>query len=73
MSEGVPKRKLFDEVQIMNTDDMQERGLANKRGKVWKVLEGDFYLIKMLDHAAEFTINGHSLRAWVEPLKGDLK
>jgi len=70
MSEGVPKRKLGDLIQIMNTDGMQTLGLANKKGTVIKVLECDFYMIRIWDENVAFKINGHSLRAWVEPLKG---
>ena len=74
MSEGVPKRKVGDEVQVMNTDTTQKLGIANKRGKVtMKVLSEDSYVVKLVGADNPYIIPGHSLRAWVEPLKGDLK
>lgn len=75
MSESIPKRKIGDEVQVMNTDDMQERGLANKRGRVIELLVYDFYMIRILGGLADnisVRISGDSLRAWVVPLKEDL-
>jgi len=72
MSEGVPKRKVGDEVQVMNTSEMQDLGIANKKGKVRVASKDDSYLIKISGIAGLYNINGHSLRAWVEPLKGDL-
>jgi len=72
MSEGVPKRKVGDEIQVMNTDRMQELKFANKRGTVLDVIADDYYFIECSD--GDFiAVFGHSLRAWVEPLKGDLK
>jgi len=73
MSEGVPKRKFGDVIQVMNTDRMQILGLANKKGTVIKVLKGDSYVIILSGSDIGYTIDGASLRAWVEPLKGDLK
>ena len=63
MSESVPKRKLYEKIEIMQTSTMEERGLANKKGMVIKVLENDDYIIKLEDSVAySIVINGCSLR-----------
>ncbi len=70
MSEGVPKRKVGDDVQIMNTDDMQKLGIANERGTVtMKVLSEDSYVVKLVGVDNPYIIPAHSLRVWVEPKK----
>jgi len=61
MSEGVPKRKLNDTIEVMQTDDMVERGLANLIGIVSQVLGEDEYLIQF-GKESFVILNGHSLR-----------
>jgi len=62
MSEGVPKRKLWEDIEVMNTSEMQRLGFANREGKIVQLGKEDEYMVILKDSARPVLINGHSLR-----------